>query len=490
MKFLKQHWLILVLVLVILFTRLLILNKDAVQFWADEGRYPILIANLDEASKSENYLLPIQRLFNIDARPGAGLFYYPSAFIEWINPHIPVVSYYNLIINILILLLVFFIIKKVQNKNVATLSTFLITLSIASFIYMRHSLPYDISLLLLLIGLYSYVYFQRSFVLGLFAGLSFLTYPSYYYYIIPIPFMLFLYNRSIKSVTSFIIGILLVICFTQFLSLQIGASTSYFRSLKDQSGGVTAINQGDYLPAVSYIGEYILAVDGYWNLFLILTIFPGILLIKDKKKIIFFAVYLTFVFLILEAFSHILQKHVLYGRTIRPFYLSALVFSVLILERILSSLKNKKIYYFGFGILILITCLNWLPRFIIFKNLIYPDQFKKQSREYLKTKYPDQLRIEEALFVNYFGINSPPKMNIFKEYKEAEQGVFYIVNANDIYPYYGSYDLNLFCKSEVLLKEPHVQYTFRPSLFEGQSRVMREQMAKDPLYYQLIHCKS
>ena len=350
-------------------------------------------------------------------------------------------------------------------------------------------MSYDIALFLLALGFFVYINSKKLFIFGLFVGLSFLTYPSYFS-LLPIPIILTLFHRSLKQPLIFLIGVGTVLICTQVFSLLLGETTTYFHSLQVESGGVTSAHQGDYMPAASFIGEYILAVDGFWNLLLILTILPGIFLIQKRSKFITFLLYLVLVFLIMEISSHILERHVLYGRTIRPFYLLALVFSTLILERILSSLRNKKIYVVGFGILISVICLNWLPRFIMFRNLIYPAQFKEQSREYLKVRYGNNLKIEEALFVNYFGINSPhTKMKIFKEFKDVEPGTYYIVNANVIYPYFGSYDLNLFCKNEVLLKKPHVQYAFRPYLFEGHSKVMREQMDKNPLYYQLIYCK-
>ncbi|MEK7616885.1 MAG: hypothetical protein AAB414_02435 [Patescibacteria group bacterium] len=480
----SRYWLIFILVVIIFFTRLLIFNKDAVGFWADESRYPLLIANLDEAYKLGNYLLPLKQLFNIDARPGAGLFYYPPAFLELQNPNIPFALSYNLIINSLLLILVFFIVKKIQNLKAAIVTTLILTFSIAPLIYIRHTLPYDLALLLLLIGLFLYVYFQKSLLFGLFAGLSFLTYPSYYYYLIPIPFILILYNRSLKSALHFIIGISLIIITTQFLSVSIGSSTSYLQSLKDQSGGVTAIQQGDYMPAASYIGEYILAVDGYWNLLLILIIFPGIFLIKSRKKILFFAIYLMLVLLILETFSHILQKHVLFGRTVRPLYLLTLGFSGLLLERVFS----KRIYSFALGIILIITFLNHLPRFLAYKSLIYPAQFKQTARSYLDVKY-DKYEIEDTLFVNYWDSENPDPELVWHFFKGGESGKYYTMNAVQTFPYFGNFNMDEFCKNEVLLKEPHIQYIFQPYQFEGYKKVMREKMEKDPLYYQLIYCK-
>lgn len=488
MKFLRKNWLVLALFLVIFFTRILVFNKDAAGYMADERQYKELITQLNESAAKNDYMIAAHKLFSLNARPGLGLFYYPAAIMEWKNPNIPYGAYYNLIINSFFLILIYLIVKKIQGEKAAILATLVVTFSIPSVLYIRHLLSYDIALFLLALGFFMYINFKKLFIFGLFVGLSFLTYPSYFS-LLPIPVVLTLFHRSLKQSLIFLIGVGTVLICTQVFSLLLGETTTYFHSLQVESGGVTSAHQGDYMPAASFISEYILTVDGFWNLLLILAILPGIFLIQKRSKFIIFLLYLVLVFLIMEISSHILERHVLYGRTIRPFYLSALVFSTLILERIISSLNNKKIYIISFSILISITFINWLPRFIIFKNLIYPDQFKKQSREYLKTKYGDQIKIEEALFVNYFGINSPPKMKIFTEYKEAEPGKFYIINANVIYPYFGSYDLNLFCKSDVLLKELHVQYKFRPYLFEGWNEIMREQSAKDPLYYQLIYCK-
>lgn len=474
------------LIVVVILTRVLIFNKDAAFFWADESRYQFLIDKIDEFSKSRNYSLLYQQLFNMDARPGAAFFYYPVAFLEWKNPNIPYGVYFNLIVNILNLMMIYFIVKRIQNNKVAILVTLILTFSITSFIYMRHLLPYDIALLLLLTGFSLYVYFQKSFTFGLLAGLSFLTYPSYYYYIVPIPFILILYQRSIKSAFLFILGITTILLLTQLLSNV--HTTSYFQSLKDQSGGVTAIQQGDYIPAVSYIGEYILATDGYFNLFLILAIFPGLFLIKNKKKIGIFVIYLILVFLILEVFSHILKQHVLYSRTVRPLYLFSLTLAVVILEKVFSNFKSKKIYIYLVGALVLITILNWLPRFLVYKNLIYPKQFQKTARDYLSSRY-EKYEIEDALFVNYWDNKNPDPNLIWHFFKPGEKNKFYTMNAIQTFPYYGNFNLDNFCKHEVLLKEPHIQYIFKPYRFEGYKKVMRDRMEEDPLYYQLIYCK-
>lgn len=487
MKIFKKHWSIFILVLVIFLTRLLIFNKDAAGYMADERHYQELINSLVESEGKNNYIIAAQKLTRLNARPALGLFYYPAAYLQWKNPSIPFGSYFNLVINSLFLILIYLIVKKTHNKKAAILATLLATFSISSIIYIRHLLPYDISLFILLLGFFVYIKTQKTFVFGLFAGLSFLTYVSYYY-LLPIPLILMLYHRSFKPALSFIAGAVAILIFTNILFVTVDVDhRSYFESLKEESGGVTSVHQGDYISAFSFMGQYIFASDGIYNLILILIAFIFIIFQMKEKRISIIGVYIVLVFLIMEATAHILKVHVLYGRTVRPFYLGILIFTALVLEKWLNKLE-KKVYLFLFCLIIFITFFNWLPRFITFKDALYPLQFKKYAREFVQSKYGDKAKIGEVLFVNYFGINSPPKMKIFKEFKDAEPGKFYIVNANVIYPYFGSYNLNLYCNSEVLLKVPHVQSQFRPYLFEGWGEVMREQSVKDPLYYQLIYC--
>ena len=359
-----------------------------------------------------------------------------------------------------------------------------VTFSITSIVYMRHLIPYDLALFLFLFGLYIYVYFNKLFIFGLFLGLSFLTYPGYYYYLIPLPFILLGYYRSLKKTFIFLLGFGIILLLTHLFSLLLGETTTYFQSLKYESAGAATANYGEFIPAASYIKEYILSADGFWNIFLLLVIFPGMFLTRDKKRITLF-IYLVSLFFILEIYSNTLQKTVLFGRTIRPFYLATLILSALVLESLLSRFKNKKYYNFGMGILIVMTLFNFLPKFLTFKNLIYPKQFEQKAKEYLNSKYGDYI-LENAIFVNYWDTKDPP--NNF--YKTAESGKFYTVNAVQMFPYFGNYNLDRFCNHEILLKELHIQYIFKPYLFEGHKRVMRERMDQDPLYYFLIYCKS
>ncbi len=489
MEKLKENWFIIVIILLIFFTRSLLFNKDAAFFWADERHFQQMIIKLQESKEKNDFMIAVNTIFHLNARPGLGLFYFPSAILQWENPDIPFGSYFNIFINSSVLLLIYLIVKKTYGFRSAILSLSFVLFSSSTAIYLRHLLPYDASLFTLLLGLLIYVYTQKAFRFGLLAGLSFLTYASYYY-ILPIPLVLFLYHKSLKPAIFFLLGTAATLIFANFMYIYFDHS-SYFQSVKAESAGVTSVHIGDYVSAFSYISQYIFTIDGVWHTFLIFTSLILLIFQWKEKKLNILGTYLLLTFLIMEITSHVLKMHVLYGRTVRPFYLSALVISGIIFHRVFARVsKGSKVIYFRyFFLIIFVTFLIWLPNFLTFKNLIYPEQFKKLAKQYLVTKYNNPSNVEEVLFVNYFGVGSPPKMNVFKEYKGSKQKTFYIVNANVIYPYYGSYDMNLFCKNEILLKELHIQSKFKPYLFEGWGEAMRGQADKDPLYYQLIYCK-
>ena len=185
-----QRAIVLFLTLVILSSRLPVFSSNATDFFGDERHYSELINALNQSSANQNYMIAVHKLFSLNARPGLGLLYYPAALLEWKNPGVPFGLFFNLIINSFSMIFIYLIIQKSYNRRSAIAATLFVTFSITSIVYMRHLIPYDLALFLFLFGLYIYVYFNKLFIFGLFVGLSFLTYPGYYYYLIPLPFIL------------------------------------------------------------------------------------------------------------------------------------------------------------------------------------------------------------------------------------------------------------------------------------------------------------
>lgn len=496
MRILRKNWLVIALFLVIFFTRLLIFNKDAADYFPDEWRYYAQIKNIEMAVSSGDYLLVLRKIFDLNARPGFGIFYFPPSFLEWKYPEIPFGQYYNLLVSISLVGLIFLIVRKIENDKTAILATLLVGLSISSVIYMRHLLPWDLELALMFFSLYVYLRTKNVFYFGLLLGVSFFTYPSFYYYMLPIPIILLLWHKKIWSIArplQFVAGIATVLLAAQLFSASIGA-VSYWNSLKAESAGARSVEQGDYISAWSFLNEYIQTTDGIWFVLLVASSLVGFIFINKDKKLVIFSVYLVMTFLILEATSHLFSTQVLYGRTARPFYLLMLIFCAIVLNRLFMYIcqKARVTYSILFFSIILITVVSWWPHFVNFKNLVYPKQFHRKSIEYLNERYQKYDIVTnnfDTAFVNFWNTDSPFPNFLKSGRVLGVRGKFYTINTTYLYPYYGNYDLDLYCNAEVLLEESHVATAFQAYLLEGYKRVMRQQMINDPVKYQLIYCK-
>ncbi len=153
--------------------------------------------------------------------------------------------------------------------------------------------------------------------------------------------------------------------------------------------------------------------------------------------------------------------------------------------------KGKKILLLlGYTFIVVVTILNWWPNYINFKNLIYPNQFRQEVYNYLEKNYPGYKMGTEFFTHNFNGIGKFPDEHYYREL--AEPGKFYIVNAWDIYPWFGNWDQGprfKNCKEEVLMTRTNPLSAFKPFPMEGHIKIMREQLIKDPLIMQLLYCK-
>lgn len=477
MKTKNPKFLLILIVLSIFLMRIPLFNKDARYFFGDEIFYKRLIITLQESERTNNPLLFWQGVFGINAKPGYGILYSLPIWLETQKPNIPSGAILNMFINSSMILLVFLILKKLLDTQTAVIATLVVIFSISSVIYIRHMLPYDASLTILLLALYTYLRSKSNFFFGVLSAFSFLIYPSYFYYFVPIPLLIFVFNKfKFKPTLLFSIGFAVIILFAQIFSLLIGASPSYFVEAQQLSGVVT---QGDFMPALSFLTAYVELYDGVWGL--ILIIFAPLIIFLKNKKFFALGVYLVLAFLILEMFSHIAAKTVLYGRTIRPFYLLLLISGVIVLENFLkkASKEFNLRYYFIYGLFVLTAFINWWPNFNTFKDLVYPDNFRQEAKEYLLIMYGEYA--VEDLYTKKETTNdstTDPPILI--------SGRFYLTNPTLLYPYYGNLDPP--CKEEVLIEREHT-LLFKPYRYEGFTKDMREYLTLDPPKYKLIYCR-
>lgn len=478
MKLKASNLAIAFILLLILVTRLPLFNPAGRFFFGDEIFYKRLVNTLKESEKINNPLLFPQGVFGIYAKPGYGIFYSFPIWLEAHNPDISFGAILNLVINFSIVLLILLIVKRILNTEMAVLATITTIFSISSVIYLRHMLPYDTSLAILLLALYLYLRTNSAFVFGLAGAVSFITYPSYFYYLVPIPLLLFIFNKfKPKYSLSFAGGFAAVIILTQLVSLLIGAKPSYFDEARHLSGIVT---QGDFTPAINFLKSYISAYDGVLGL--VLAVFaPFVILLPNKKKFMPLFVYLVVIFLILETFSDIVAKTVLYGRTVRPFYLLLLITGTIALFGLVRKINISRFFYATvYTAFIFVVLINWWPRFNAFKDLSYPQSFRVGVENYLKDNGKSQIELED-LYTKKETIDDkssdPPIIS---------RGKSYIVNATLLYPYYGKIDVP--CRAKILMEREHA-LLFKPYHYEGFTTEMRGYLVKDPPKYQLIYCE-
>lgn len=512
MIFKRLSLLSIVLILSVLSTRVLLFNKDGLYFYLDEIRYKRLIITLSLAKKSNDLMVYVQSIYAINARPGYAIFYSLPVWLEQEYPNIPFGQIVNIIVNNLFILLIYLTVKKVANNKAAAIAVLFLIFSISSVIYIRHMLPYDIALMILILALYINLKTNSNYLFGLLVGLSFLTYPSYFYYLISIPLILLFYGRQkdrkvnevkllrqladklpaallikrakkfisknlrIKSFLLFVTGSITILILAHIFSIMINTSP-YFQTLKDTSSD---INQGDYMPALSFITEYILAYDGYWGIILVFCCILVIFL-KNKNKFLPLIIYILITFSILEFFSHIYPKTVLYGRTVRPLYILLLILAAIVIEALIRQYFRKRLIFSNvvLSLIFIITIFNWWPKFLTFKDITYPSGFRKKAEDYLTIRY-DKYKLEELYPKMTSEMDSNP------EYLDS--GKFYLVNTILLYPYFGTKDL--ICQKQMLLEEKHILSIFQPYQFEGFTKTMRGYLNQRPPKYQLVYCKT
>lgn len=483
-KWPKSSFLIPVLLLFIaLVIKLPLLKEGGLGFFSDEGRYRwTLTVYLHQSFMTKSFLPYIKSIFDMQARPAYGLLYLPSLLITEITKNEIFGPIYNLLIVSLSVILIFLIVKKLYTKKTAFFASAFFFFSMCSSSYIRHMLPYDGALLVFLLAIYIFINTKSLFLLGTLIGLSFSSYPGNYYYIIPIPLSIFFITKTadlktkIFKVLQFFAGFLSIMFIFETLSRLVNGPGSYFTSILDLS---KTVNQGDYMPAGLFIFKYIFANDGVFG---VVVLFIGIITLFNfcktrtktclEKTLIFYAIS---IYLILEIMSFVSHKTVLYGRTVRMFYLFFMVLASVGLVNLLS--KNKKWVLFFLAAVILLTVINWFPRYLNYINAIYPNDFYKKVMTFNKNNV-------EINNISPHIASIDDRDNVFAL---VFRDRYYLVNNEVLFFYYGMKKIN--CDKDIIIEADYVLPTYQPYLFEGWTEAMRESFYNDPPKYQLIYCK-
>jgi hypothetical protein len=371
----------------------------------DENRY-ISAQNAVEEIKHGNIAKGIDWLFSAQGRPGYVMVSMVPATIQIVVANYLLIGYNNYsvlwipyIFNLLVFFIILFLIYKTSRrldlqKSTSILITLLYSLTVNSYIYLRHAFPYDISLMILIL---SYCYFisanlnqsfsiKKVFLIGLLISLAFTVYPGYFQLVLALftIITLRLYTEfgitinGLRRLVSFIIGLTAPILFFQGLSLMVGKS--YFEESKTLSG---TIIQGSFEENHSFLFKYFFDAEaplGY--ILFLLVLLCSALIISGKSfcknniiKLTYLVLFIVFSIFIVQGL--VFKKMVFYGRLLHQYYPFIIIMCGIGIQYLVDQFKFKHIQLIASTSFFVMTIPNQLEYF----KVEYAENLEKLIQE-------------------------------------------------------------------------------------------------------------
>jgi hypothetical protein len=335
----------------------------------DEMRYVAAIDVLQYLSKLK--IIPaIDALFSTQARPAETLVKMIPAAVQYISSkvlHLNLLESRNtypiFIFNFIIyccILRYHFNISNILLKDrlLALVSVLFFSALTNSYLYLRHALPYDESLLIFLIVIYKVLIynenkqfsFKKTFFLGFFAFFGYMVYPGYFpLYIVSAGLFFFLeldknnFLEKVYQATTYTLGSLF--CLGIFEGLSRVAGGSYIADALSISGSIT---QGSFEESYSFIVKYLFEVEGVMGGVLLFGVFLyySILIFSFRKSIVNKRLFLLGIFLIgiyftYASIGYFFHKMIFYGRLLHQYMPFICLFSVFAFNEIILKLAPK-----------------------------------------------------------------------------------------------------------------------------------------------------
>jgi hypothetical protein len=290
-----------------------------------------------------------------------------------------------------IFLVVFYRICRLllQDRVLALISVLLYSTLTNSYLYIRHALPYDMSLLIFYLIIYKIIIytsenslsFLKSSIIGFCSFLGFLVYPGYFPLFIVGLFILFFSNfskeyiyRRIFHSGSFILGSILCLFIFEEIGRLAGKSYIY-----DAIGLSKTITQGSFEESFSFILKYLYQVEGLTGIFLMvgLSVFFLMMAYRLKYKpfkqyslINLLAIALLGNYLAYASAGYFFHKVVFYGRLLHQYLPFICIFSIYSINELVSILTRKSKLILS--LISIIFIVNFGFNFINYKSYSYP----------------------------------------------------------------------------------------------------------------------
>jgi hypothetical protein len=302
-----QHVLKYLLVASIVFITVVKLNLIGTGFLAfpDETRYCQSGRALQHLSELK-IGAAIKDIFSTQGRPADAVIsiipnalQYITAYFYGLNYYESKNSYplfiYNFIIYCFILVIYFKLsCLLLKDTFLALISVLLYSTLTNSYLYLRHALPYDMSLLIYCLAIYNIVIYteedslsvKKPFLIGIFSFFGFLVYPGYFPLFILGLFILFFNNLSKQNIlkkiyysSSYILGG--IICLVVFQKIGRLFGKSY---IADAIGLSKTITQGSFEESFVFIIKYLFEVEGVTGIILLISLSVFFVLIFNQIK--------------------------------------------------------------------------------------------------------------------------------------------------------------------------------------------------------------
>ena len=479
-----------------LFGKFMILGKGYFSI-PDENRH-IAAQDAAESLKHGEFKKGLSFIFKADGRPGTVIFGLIPASIQIFianRLHVPyngpesawVMYMYNLFIFGLILFMLYKLcIAFGFSSNLSLCIVLTYSVTINSYIYLRHAFPYDASLLLLIGSLnfalkgIGQISRKTTLMVGslLMFGLS--IYPGYFplamaiaiFYAIALT-LKFKMRDVFFNLIFAVIGAFGVVLIFELLSRFSGAS--YIGSLQNLSETIT---QGAFAESLSFIIRYLFSAELYLGWILLIGLPVGLYIVlfpseknslsNDKNPKVFFIVLLS-MFLFYASLGVLFHKMVMYGRLLHQFYpFIAILVGIAIYKYVSEKyIAIPSVVIFGLGLIL----------FVQFKNVEFP----KETLYKLKKQFKENTAIREF---------SEWDSTIYLTGKKCQNQSFSdsatiltLVNfgyPNDFNNLNLHHEFKSDANSKKILSVPH-WHMFQPYLLESADALQRKNLKQFPL---------
>ncbi len=479
----------------------------------DEMRYFTSGEILKQLSQF-NFYKSIELLYTVNGRPAEALVkiipnilqYISSIILDYKQYEIRnsfLLFFFNILIFSLILIIHYrFSFRFLKNKTLSLFSVLVFSTLVASYISLRHSEPYDLSLLILYFIFYkildiknqNYLRLKNFFYYGFIAFFGYCCYPGYIMLFLAIPISYFLISLKkdnlimlVKQLTSFTFGSILCLLFFELLAQTVNKSF-----IKESIVLSKTIIQGSFEECFSFLFKYLIEVERFTGIFIIigLILFCIQIVIKYFKlkkindlQIIFIILFLIFIsYSILGFYFH---KVVWYARLLKQFIPFIILFSISSLQYLFTHYRTKNHYkyyiLYGFSLLFLFNFHNIISEY---KTYFYP-------KDVIWSYYNSNENVQFHLINEYSKNLVDPLLDDYFSKGNPIHAKKYICTYGSIYPFDNLSDYHIYTpkENEKLIFSKPIYYNFKGYQFEGSGIKARANLDKVTLNVKVYEVK-